>query len=153
MSYTPSIGCYKASYWNYSAEVIKGSLEKAKLNHGTVDTIPVNVLRDARTFFKITLEQKSGDGYADHITARLHAQTMAWRWLAPIRPSIVTKAEFKELIQKFLSLLELLSHTKKITLDIGGLATAKQLIVFYKNLILEADNERDERMASSHHRD
>lgn len=141
MSRTPDVGCYKASYWSYAAGVVQRSLKNALASNGAVSAVPVNVLADAQKFFRITLEQNTGDSSVDHIVPQAHAMVMAWRWLEPVKRG-ATKEEFKGYMQKFLSLLERLSHTETITLNSDEQKSAAELVVFYSQLIREAEEDR-----------
>lgn len=137
-----NLGCHPASYWSYSAEVISRALSDALQNNGIIGTIPINVLGNARQLFKITLGQTTGGSTIDHISAQLHTQVMAWRWFDVVYQG-TTKKEFLEGMQKFLSLLERLSHSESTVLNPDEQKiTARHLIVFYYKLRQEADEDR-----------
>jgi len=138
----PDVGCRPASYWSYVTAVITRALSDASRYNGLINPVPPNVLGCARKFFQITLEQETGDLCVDNILAQLHTQAMARRWFHAICPEATSK-EFLRCMQDFLSLLDRLSHTENTTLNISEQTTAEQLIVFYRKLRREADEDQD----------
>ena len=139
----PDIGCHAASHWGYSASVAQRFLEAGLQNEGVVGPVPRGVLADVRKLFKITLKQDTGDSSVDHEKARLHALMMAWRWFEAVKRN-AAKQELQASMQNFLSLLERLDSSENTLLGQAEQTTTRQLIVFFKQLVHEANEEHYE---------
>ena len=139
----PNIGCHDASHWGYSVSVVQRFLEDALQNEGVVGPVPKGVLIDVRKLFKIILKQDTGDSSVDHEVARLHALMMAWRWFEAVKRN-AAKQELQAGMQSFLSLLERLGSSENTSLEQAERKTARQLIVFFSQLVHEANEEHYE---------
>ncbi len=126
MSRAPLVGVVKVRYWVYMAIVMAECLNQIIEGKKEIK-IPVNILHDARLFFKIVLGQRTGDTMFDNQPAQTNARIIAWDILNDC--SFLKSGALEEkdgYIYRFAEFLE--SLEKQPTVPFGS-GWCKQLVV------------------------
>ena len=138
MSRTISLGVVRTKYRSYMAHVMTSELNLILRNLKT--EIPINVLFEAKKFFKIVLGQKTDDAMFDNQPARSNAYAIAWDVLNTC-PDLRTYTR-KGADGHFLRFAKLLEKLGKLaTLDKEDKKTANDLRDFFAALSRKGERE------------